>query len=118
MHGIPHIYHYFDDVLIATKTWEEHVHTLRRFFQQVKNAGLTIKPSKSEVGFRSVKFLGHIVGHGILRPQIETLEKIEAAKRPTIKKEMRSFLGLTGYYRDFVPNYSAVSAPLTELTRN
>lgn len=117
VHDIPNIYHYFDDVLIATETWEQHIDTLRRFFQQVKNAGLTIKPSKSEVGFTSVKFLGHIVGHGALRPQTETLEKIEAATRPTTKKEVRSFLGLTGYYRDFVPNYSEVSAPLTDLTR-
>lgn len=115
--GIPNIYHYFDDVLIATKTWEEHIITLTLFLERVRAAHLTIKPSKSEVAFAEVKFLGHIVGNNLPRPQIETLEKIQAAKRPQTKKEVRSFLGLTGYYRDFVPNYSTVVAPLTELTR-
>uniref|UniRef100_A0A131XKF8 RNA-directed DNA polymerase n=1 Tax=Hyalomma excavatum TaxID=257692 RepID=A0A131XKF8_9ACAR len=115
--GIPHVHHYFDDVLIATDTWETHTDTLECFFRQVRRGHLTIKPSKSEIGSTSVKFLGHIVGHGVLRPQLETLEKIQAAKRPHTKKEVRSFLGLTGYYRDFVPNYSHVSHPLTELTR-
>lgn len=115
--GIPNIYHYFDDVLIATQTWDEHITTLTKFLKRVRAAHLTIKPSKSEVAFASVKFLGHIVGNNLLRPQIETLEKIQAAKRPQTKKEVRSFLGLTGYYRDFIPNYSAVAAPLTELTK-
>lgn len=83
----------------------------------VQKAGLTIRPKKSEVGFSSVKFLGHIVGHGLLRPQAETLQKVHDATRPTTKRQVRSFLGLTGYYRQFVPNYAQVCHPLTELTR-
>ncbi|KAM7300391.1 uncharacterized protein ISCGN_020955 [Ixodes scapularis] len=115
--GLPKVYHYFDDVLIATENWEEHLEALELFFRRVKDEGLTIRPTKSEVGFSSVKFLGHIVGHGLLRPQVETLEKVQAAEQPETKKEVRSFLGLTGYYRDFVPQYAEISHPLTELTR-
>lgn len=114
---LPNIYHYFDDVLIATETWEEHVTVLQSFLERVERAGLTVRPTKSQVGFTSVKFLGHIVGHGLLQPQAETLEKIQAAKLPETKKAVRSFLGLTGYYRDFVPNFSEMAHPLTELTR-
>ncbi|KAL3220293.1 hypothetical protein MRX96_029975 [Rhipicephalus microplus] len=53
-----------------------------------------MKPSKSEVAFAKVKFSGHIVGNNLLRPQIETLEKIRAAKRPEARKEVCSFLDL------------------------
>lgn len=114
---IPHIYFYFDDVLVATETWTEHVATLEAFLQRVSESGLTIRPTKSEIGQRSVKFLGHHVENGIIKPQIETLDKIRAAKRPQTKKEVRSFLGLTGYYRDFVHKYSEIAGPLTELTK-
>ncbi|XP_049514006.1 uncharacterized protein LOC125941102 [Dermacentor silvarum] len=115
--GLPNIHHYFDDVLIATETSEEHVNVLQSFLERVERAGLTVRPTKSQVGFTSVSFLGHIVGHGLLQPQAETLEKIQAAKLPETKKAVRSFLGLTGYYRDFAPNFSEMARPLTELTR-
>lgn len=69
------------------------------------------------MAFAEIKFLGNIVGHHLLRPHIETLEKIHVAKKPQTKKKVRSFHGLTEYYRDFVPNDSTAVAPLTELTR-
>lgn len=94
--GVSTIYHYFEDFLIATECWEEHLTTLELFLQRVKQAGLTIRPTKSEIGFASVKFLGHIVGHGLLRPQVETLEKVQATNRPETKKEVQSFLGIMG----------------------
>lgn len=61
---IPNIYHYFDDILVATQTLDEHIVTLTKFIEHVK--------AKIEVAFSSVKFLGHIVGHNLLRPRTET----------------------------------------------
>lgn len=114
---IPNVYYYFDDVLVATATWDEHMVTLRHVFQRVREARLTIKPKKSEIGSPTTSFLGHIVGQGLLQPQKDTSDKIVSAKRPESKKELRAFLGLTGYYREFVPNYAEISHPLTELTK-
>lgn len=66
---------------------------------------------------REIAFLGHRLGHGELAPIPETLEKIVGSKRPTNKKQLRSFLGLTGYYRQFIPNYVEKALPLVELTK-
>lgn len=115
--NINNVYHYFDDVLIATETWEEHLVALALFFENVRNSGLTIKPKKSEIGRTSIAFLGHVIEQETLQPMTHTLDKIHGAKRPETKKEVRSFLGLTGYYRDFIPNYAMLSYPLTELTK-
>lgn len=109
--------HYYDDVLVATETWEEHLRALERLFERIGVAGLTVRPSKCEFGMQEIDFLGHRIGSGELRPLGKTLEKIDAAPRPLTKRQVRAFLGLTGYYREFIPNYAGISAPLTELTR-
>ncbi|XP_075539731.1 uncharacterized protein LOC142574564 [Dermacentor variabilis] len=84
---------------------------------KVRTAKLTIKPNKSEIGSPTTCFLGHVVGQGVLQPLKDTANKINTAKRPGTKKELRAFLGLTGYYRDFVPNYAELAHPLTDLTK-
>lgn len=114
---LPNVYHYFDDVVIATTTWQEHVDALRRVFQRIRNANLTIKPSKCEIGQNNITFLGHRIGDAKVEPMLKTLDKILASKRPTTKKAVQSFLGLTGYYRKFIPNYAEIAKPLTDLTK-
>lgn len=56
---LPNVHHYFDDVIIATDTWPEHLNTLRQVFQRIQQANLTIKPSKCEIGESDIAFLGH-----------------------------------------------------------
>lgn len=115
--GIPNIFHYFDDVLVATDSWEEHLDTLRTLFSRVRKANLTIKPKKTELGATSVVFLGHKIGEGIVRPMTQNVDKIRQACPPRTKKQVQSFLGLTGYYRDFIPDYAQISYPLSELIK-
>lgn len=115
--GVPNIFHYFDDVLIATDSWEEHLATLRMLFARVREANLTIKPKKTELGSSSIEFLGHKIGNGLVRPMTQTVDKIRQACPPHTKKQVQSFLGMTGYYRDFIPEYAQVSYPLSELIK-
>lgn len=116
-HGLSGVHYYFDDILLATDTWEEHLQLLREVMTRLATAGLTVRPCKSQVGFGEIDFLGHTLGHGTLSAMPETLEKIRDAPRPKTKTQVRSFLGLTGYYRDFIEHYAEIAAPLTELTK-
>ena len=78
---------------------------------------MTVKPSKYVIGARKVDFLGHNVGDGMVGLHNDNVEKIKYADRPQTKRDVRSFLGLTGYYRDYIPHYAAIAAPLTDLTK-
>ena len=80
-------------------------------------AGLTLKPKKCQFGMAECGYLGYIVGGGQVRVEQEKVMAVQNYPRPTSKKEVRSFLGLTGYYRKFIPQYASIAAPLTDLTR-
>ena len=108
---------YFDDVMVFSKTWDDHVRHVKETLDMLRNAGLTAKPSKASIGFTEVDFLGHVVSEGKVQPDAEKTQKIMDIKAPTTKKEVKRVLGLLGYYRRFVPNYSKVAQPLTDLTR-
>ena len=115
--GLQNIDHYIDDCLIHTSSWEEHLTSLRSFLVRVREAGLTLRPSKCEIGFDSVDFVGHKIGKGEIRLHVENVKKIVEAPRPETKKQVRSFLGLTGFYREYIPSYATIALPLTELTK-
>ena len=108
---------FLDDLLIHTTTWEEHCRVLKEVFRRLNEANLTAKPSKCEIGEESLEYLGHIVGNGSMKPTEEKTASILQTKRPTTKKEVRSFLGLSGYYRRYIPDYATVAAPLINLTK-
>ena len=116
--GLENTDNFVDDIIVHTETWAMQISCLRQLFERLRAAQLTARPSKCVVAMGRIAFLGHIVGDGILKPSPEKVEGIRKCKRPCTKKQVRSFLGLVGYYRKFIPNFSAISAPLSDLTKN
>ncbi|XP_078496945.1 uncharacterized protein LOC144753011 [Lissotriton helveticus] len=107
---------YLDDIAVFSSSWEDHLQHLQAVLQALKQAGLTIKASKCQIGQGSVVYLGHLVGRGAVQPLQAKIEAIMAWEPPKTQTEVRAFLGLTGYYRRFVKGYGTIVAPLTELT--
>ena len=115
--GLENVDNYIDDVLIHSDSWESHLATLEQVFARVRDANLTVKPSKCSLGCQSVDYVGHRVANGCLKTQEDKIIKIRDAAVPTNKTQLRAFLGLTGYYRKFVPNYADVAVCLTDMTK-
>ena len=108
---------YWDDILVHTRTWEEHIRALRELFSRLVQAGLTIRPSKCLFGVNSVYFLHYRLEQGMIGLHQDNVEKIKDAPGPSTKKQVGSFIGLAGYYRDFIPKFAAIAVPLSDLTR-
>ncbi|KAK7114676.1 hypothetical protein V1264_000698 [Littorina saxatilis] len=111
------VYHFMDDILIATATWEQHIEAIKAVLKALKDANLAAKPSKCYFGYEQLQYLGHEIGRGKRWPVDDKVDKIQKAQPPTTKKELRAFLGLTGFYRIYVPAYSSIAAPLTDKTK-
>ena len=108
---------YLDDVLVASKSFPDHLSHLREVFGRLKSAGLRLKPKKCDLLRDKVQFLGHVVSAAGIEPDPATTEKIEKFPKPTDATSVRRFLGLASYYRRFVPRFSVLSAPLNQLTK-
>ncbi|GBG86549.1 hypothetical protein CBR_g41612 [Chara braunii] len=108
---------YLDDILIFSKTVEEHVAHLDKLLSLLQHHNFKINGEKCEFGRTHVLYLGHEIFAEGLKPDDTKVASIRDWPRPQSMTEMRSFLGMTGHYRNFVKNYSIVAARLTDLTR-
>lgn len=105
---------YLDDIIIFSKTEEEHIVTLRDVFERIRAAKLKLKPQKCRLAKREVTFLGHRITQEGLLPDPNNIQKVLGWTRPTSEDEVKSFLGLCGYYSRFVPHYTELTKPLRE----
>jgi hypothetical protein len=108
---------FIDDILMYSRSREKHEQHLKMMLQTLRDHHLYGKFSKSEFWLESVAFLGHVVSRIEIEVDPQKIEAVKQWLRPTSTTEIRSFLGLAGYYRRFMENFSQISAPLTKITQ-
>ncbi|GFU58146.1 retrovirus-related Pol polyprotein from transposon 17.6 [Trichonephila clavipes] len=108
---------YMDDLVIPAKDEKEGLEKLREVLEVASKYGLEMKFKKCQFLRRKVEFLGHVVENGTIRPSIAKTIAVKKFPVPTTVKQVQSFLGLTGYFRKFIPAYSQIAKPLSDLTR-
>ena len=108
---------YIDDILVVGSTFEEHLTNLEKVLERLRGAGLRLKPAKCDLVKGQVKYLGFMVSAAGVAADPEKVRAVEKFPRPDSVKKLRSFLGLTSYYRRFIPAYARIATPLYELTK-
>ncbi|KAL4141973.1 hypothetical protein QTP88_004509 [Uroleucon formosanum] len=108
---------YLDDCVCFGKTFEEHLNALEITFERLLKYKLKLKISKCKFGYIEIKLLGNIINGQGMKPTEEELLAIRNFPSPTTIKQLRSFLGSANYFRRFIPNFSKLAHPLTELTK-
>ncbi|GJW21678.1 putative reverse transcriptase domain-containing protein [Tanacetum coccineum] len=108
---------FIDDILIYSKSEEEHEVHLKTILDLLKKEKLYAKFSKCEFWLKEVQFLGHVVNRDGIHVDPSKVESVKNWKTPESSTEIRSFLGLAGYYRRFIENFSKIAKPLTLLTQ-
>ena len=108
---------FIDDILVYSKTWEEHEEHLRVVLQTLRDRRLYAKLSKCEFLLEQVSFLGHVISRGGIVVGPSKVEVVVRWESPKSVFEIRSFQGLAGYYCRFIEGFSKLALPLTKLTR-
>ena len=119
LQGIQHKFtlSYLDDILIYSKTWDEHLEHIQAVFDRLRDAGLKLKMTKCEFLKQEVKYLGHVISASGVKPDPEKVKAIQMLAPPENAKDVRTLLGMCGFYRKFISNFAKIAKPLTELTK-
>ena len=115
--GLPFAAAYLDDIIIWSKTEEEHLLHLQTVFQRLESAGLKLKREKCHFFREKIEYLGHTVTPEGIRPCDDKVEAVWRLQPPTTVREVKGLIGFASYYRRYVPNFSRIVKPLTALTR-
>jgi hypothetical protein len=108
---------FIDDILVYSKNEDEHTEHLHIVLQRLRDHHLYAKLSKCDFWLGEIKFLGHTISQDGISVDPEKVQEVMNWKPPTIVRQIRSFLGLTGYYRRFIPDFSRIAKPTTELLK-
>ena len=110
---------YLDDVIVFSKSFEEHVQHLQIVLNRLSSHGVKLKSSKCKFFKREVCYLGHIVSETGYKPDLHNVEAITSLREKPLKTigELRKLLGLLGYYRKYIPGFAKIAKPLTDLLR-
>ncbi|BHF84036.1 hypothetical protein SprV_0902718600 [Sparganum proliferum] len=115
LRGLPFVYAYIDDLLVASRNEEEHKEHLALVFDRLDKFGVVINPSKCVLGVPSLEFLGHQVDSEGLRPLPSKVDAVRNFPPPTSKRQLQRFLGMVNFYRRFLPNCADLMLPLTNM---
>lgn len=106
-----------DDIVIYARSLREHEIKFERLMQRLRSANLKLQPDKCEFLRHEVMYLGHIIGSDGVRPDPAKVKAVMNFPIPKNPKNIKQFLGLAGYYRRFIPNFSKIAKPLTDLLK-
>ncbi|XP_025267772.1 uncharacterized protein LOC112639094 [Camponotus floridanus] len=108
---------YLDDIVLYASSLREHELKFNKLAERLKKANLRLQPDKCEFLRKEVGYLGHIISDKGVKPDPEKIRAVRDFPRPKHAKNIKQFLGLAGYYRKFIPNFSKLAFPLTELLK-
>ena len=104
---------YLDDIIVYSVSLEEHLIKLKKVFDRLAQANFKIKLEKCDFMKKELKYLGHVISEDGVKPNPEKIEAITKFPIPKTQKEIKSFLGLVGYYRKFIRDFAKLTKPLT-----
>lgn len=113
----PHVFPYMDDFIICTPTFELHLEMLSQVAKRLREAGLSISSTKSHFCLKQVKYLGFIISDEGIFPDPDKIRPIVEYPKPNNVKAVRRLVGMAGYYRAHIKNFSSLSSPITELLK-
>jgi hypothetical protein len=108
---------FIDDILVYSKNEDEHTSHLHIVLQRLQDHRLYAKLSKCEFWLKQIKFLGHTISQEGIAVDPDKVQEVVEWKPPTMVRQIRSFLGLAGYYRQFISDFSRISKSMTELLK-
>ena len=117
MHQVDSVRNISDDIIVFGKTQEVHDRNLGATFARLKKKNLTINRQKCEFNKDKLSFYGCIFSKNGISEDSKKCQVIKDAPTPTNVSELRSYLGMTNYVSRFIPDYSAITAPLRKLTK-
>eukprot|EP00731_Ephydatia_muelleri_P003189 Em0001g3189a len=107
---------YIDDIVIMGKTFERHLQNLKLVLERLRRAGLKLKPSKCSLFQDKVVYLGHVVTRDGIHTDPEKVNAVSKWPVPTSGRDVQQFLGLVGYYRNYIQSFATIAKPLYQLT--
>lgn len=108
---------YFDDLTVHSREFEEHLDHLRQVFNIMRIYGFKAKASKVKLAVSELRWLGFVISNGQMKPDSKLISSITELKAPTNVQEIRMVLGLFNFYRNFIPKFADLAAPLDDLKR-
>lgn len=111
------VYNYLDDVVIYSSSFSEHLGHLKQVLERLRDAGLTVKPSKVVLAQKEISFLGHLVSAGGVKVDQSRTQAIYKFPVPRNKKQIARYVGMVNFFRKFIPNFAQLALPLNQIRK-